>query len=82
MDAGAGGGELLYLLEEKGCEAIGIEPNKGYAKYAIDQYGVDIHVEFFEDVAFDPFAFDSILLFHVFSCSFFSDFVIGMIYDH
>ncbi len=65
LDAGAGGGELLYLLEEKGCEAIGIEPNKGYANYAIDQYGVDIHVEFFEDVAFDPFAFDSILLFHV-----------------
>ena len=65
LDAGAGGGELVYLLGEKGCGASGIEPNKGYANYAIDQYGVDIHVGFFEDVAFDPVAFDTILLFHV-----------------
>lgn len=65
LDAGAGGGELLYLLEKKGCKAQGIEPNEGYANYAIDQYGVDIHIGFFEDAAFDPVAFDSILLFHV-----------------
>mgnify|MGYP001168060969 CR=1 FL=1 len=65
LDAGAGGGELLYLLGERGCEARGIEPNKGYANYAIDQYGVDINVGCFEDVVLDQGVFDTILLFHV-----------------
>jgi 2-polyprenyl-3-methyl-5-hydroxy-6-metoxy-1,4-benzoquinol methylase len=65
LDAGAGGGEMLYLLGKKGCEPSGIEPNQGYANHAIEQYGVDIHVGFFEDAIFPPETFDVVLLFHV-----------------
>jgi len=65
LDVGAGGGEMLYLLGKRGCEAIGIEPNDGYANYAIEQYGVDIQVGFSGDVDFNPNTFDAILLFHV-----------------
>ncbi|SVE37464.1 uncharacterized protein METZ01_LOCUS490318, partial [marine metagenome] len=65
LDVGAGGGEMLYLLGKKGCEASGIEPNNGYANYATEQYGVDIQVGFAEDADFNPNTFDAILLFHV-----------------
>jgi len=65
LDAGAGGGELLYLLTKKGHEASGIEANKGYAGYAIDEYALDIRIGCFEDVEFEPETFDVILLFHV-----------------
>ena len=65
LDAGAGGGELVYLLGKKGCKVSGIEPNRGYANHAIEQYDVDIQVGFFEDANFDAGAFDAVLLFHV-----------------
>ncbi len=65
LDVGAGGGEMLYLLGKKGCEASGVEPNNGYANYATEQYGVDIQVGFAEEADFNPNTFDAILLFHV-----------------
>ena len=65
LDAGAGGGELVYLLMKKGCQVSGIEPNHGYANHAIDEYGVNIQVGFFEDANFDEGSFDAVLLFHV-----------------
>lgn len=65
LDAGAGGGELVYLLGKKNCQVSGIEPNRGYANHAIEQYDVDIKVGFFEDANFEEESFDIVLLFHV-----------------
>lgn len=42
LDVGAGGGEFLYLLKSLGFNAEGIEPNKGYAEHAANQYGITI----------------------------------------
>ena len=65
LDAGAGGGEFVHCCRASGYEAQGIEPNKGYAQYAIEQYGVDIYNGFYEDAGFEEGGFDCITMFHV-----------------
>ena len=65
LDAGSGGGELMYLLNKKGFSVKGIEPNKGYAEFARKSYGLDIDVSFFEDTKLEINSFDTIVLFHV-----------------
>jgi 2-polyprenyl-3-methyl-5-hydroxy-6-metoxy-1,4-benzoquinol methylase len=65
LDVGAGGGEFVYLLGRAGFEAVGIEPNLGYADHARGAYGIDIRAGTLEDAAFDPEGFDVITLHHV-----------------
>ena len=65
LDVGSGGGEMLYLLRNRGYEAYGIEPNVGYAEHAIAEYGAQIQVGFSGDAAFAPGYFDAICLFHI-----------------
>ena len=65
LDVGAGGGEMMYLLQKRGHEVHGIEPNSGYAEYARDQYSLNLSVGFIEDSKHRPESFDAIFLFHV-----------------
>lgn len=42
VDVGAGGGEFTAYLCQRGVDAMGIEPNQGYAEYAQQTYKVPI----------------------------------------
>ena len=42
VDVGAGGGEFTAYLHRQGIDAVGIEPNRGYAGYAQKTYDVPI----------------------------------------
>lgn len=65
LDAGSGGGEFVYTSRELGYDTYGIEPNRGYAQYSIDQYGIDVFNGFYQDVTFDEASFDCVTMFHV-----------------
>lgn len=65
LDVGAGGGEFVYRLKTLGHDASGIEPNEGYAGYAIKEYGVNVQVGFIQDAELDDASFDFITIFHV-----------------
>ncbi|MEM9354182.1 MAG: class I SAM-dependent methyltransferase [Planctomycetota bacterium] len=65
LDAGSGGGEFLHACRAAGYEARGVEPNEGYARFAAEQYGVDVFNGFYEDLPFAPGSFDCVTLFHV-----------------
>jgi len=65
LDAGSGGGEFLYLLRAAGCRVTGVEPNAGYAAYARDQLGLDVHIGLIGEQPSPPGWFDGITLFHV-----------------
>ena len=65
LDVGAGGGEMMYLLQKRGHEVHGIEPNIGFAEYARDQYALSLEVGFIEDTKQPLASFDAIFLFHV-----------------
>ncbi len=65
LDIGAGGGEWVYLLQNRGCDAHGIEPNAGYGSFAKDQYGVEVFLGMYQDSEFEHGSFDLISLFHV-----------------
>ncbi len=65
LDIGAGGGEWVYLLQQMGCDAAGIEPNLGYARFAKEHYGVDIFNGMHQDATFEPESFDLLSLYQV-----------------
>jgi len=65
LDVGSGAGELCYLLNAQGHRCIGIEPNEGYAVYAKDQLGLNIHVGSYETALFKSEAFDLVTMYHV-----------------
>lgn len=65
LDAGCGGGEFLYLLRSAGCRVIGIEPNLGYATYAREELGLEVHIGLIGEQNFSSAQFDGITLFHV-----------------
>jgi 2-polyprenyl-3-methyl-5-hydroxy-6-metoxy-1,4-benzoquinol methylase len=64
LDAGSGGGEFVYMCQQAGYQAVGIEPNRGYATFAASQYGIDIFNGFYQDAKYEN-AFDCVTLFHV-----------------
>jgi 2-polyprenyl-3-methyl-5-hydroxy-6-metoxy-1,4-benzoquinol methylase len=41
-DVGAGGGEMVYLAQQAGLAARGLEPHQGYSEFARAQYGVAV----------------------------------------
>lgn len=65
LDAGAGGGEFVHLASSRGYAAQGVEPNRGYAEFAIDEYGVEIFNGFYQDAPYQPGQFDCVTMFHV-----------------
>ncbi len=65
LDVGSGGGEFSYLLQSRGHEVRGVEPNRGYAGYAKAQYGLDVAVGFIDDVELESESYDLITIWHV-----------------
>lgn len=65
LDIGAGGGFFPYVLGHNGFEITGLEPNRGYAKYANEEFQLDILNCFLQDADFENGSFDMITLNHV-----------------
>jgi len=64
LDAGSGGGEVVYILRRKGFDASGLEPDQQYAQHARDTLGVPIQTGFVQDVVYPSQSFDAITMFH------------------
>lgn len=65
LDVGTGGGEFAYLLQSLGHDISGIEPNKGYADYSKQEYGLNIQIGFIQDIQQLDESFDLITIWHV-----------------
>jgi SAM-dependent methyltransferase len=65
LDIGAGGGEFVYVLNRHGYHVHGIEPNQGYAAYAIQEYGLDITVGLVQKLDLPAQTYDLITMWHV-----------------
>lgn len=65
LDVGSGGGEFAYLLATLGLAVKGIEPNRGYAGYAAEEYGLDVEQGFIGDAVLPPASYDLITIWHV-----------------
>jgi 2-polyprenyl-3-methyl-5-hydroxy-6-metoxy-1,4-benzoquinol methylase len=65
LDAGSGSGEFLYLARAAGCRVTGVEPNLGYANYAREELGLEVHVGLVGEQSLNGGSFDRITLYHV-----------------
>jgi SAM-dependent methyltransferase len=64
LDAGAGGGEVVYVLRKLGFDAMGLEPDERYARHARETLGVPVDTGFVQDVSFPSGRFDVITMYH------------------
>jgi SAM-dependent methyltransferase len=64
LDAGAGGGEVVYVLRKRGFDAVGLEPDERYAGHARDTLGVPVETGFVQDHSFARGRFDTITVYH------------------
>ena len=64
LDIGAGGGEFVYLAQQAGMVASGIDPNGEYVAYAVDHLGIDLTRAEVADLPADA-RYDLITMFHV-----------------
>ncbi len=64
LDAGAGGGEVVYVLRKAGFDAMGLEPDERYASHAREALGVPVATGFVQDGSFPPGRFDAITMYH------------------
>lgn len=64
VDVGAGGGELVYVLQRLGFNVRGIEPDVRYAKNARETLGVPIETGFVQTVSFAPNSFTVMTMYH------------------
>ena len=64
LDAGAGGGEVVYVLRRFGFDAVGLEPDEQYARHAREALGVPVETGFVQDASFSPGAFDVVTMYH------------------
>ena len=64
LDAGAGGGEVVYVLRTLGFDAMGLEPDERYARHAREALGVPVETGFVQDVSFPPGRFDVVTMYH------------------
>jgi 2-polyprenyl-3-methyl-5-hydroxy-6-metoxy-1,4-benzoquinol methylase len=65
LDAGAGGGELVYLLRSKGIRAQGVEPNLAFAEFARRELGLPMEASLLEDLEYPAGRWGSVGCFHV-----------------
>jgi 2-polyprenyl-3-methyl-5-hydroxy-6-metoxy-1,4-benzoquinol methylase len=64
LDAGAGGGEVVYVLRKLGFDASGLEPDEEYARHAREALGVPVATGFVQDAAFPANSFDVVTMYH------------------
>lgn len=64
FEVGCSEGMILHELEQRGHEAAGCEMNKAIANAAIEELGVTIYTEQFEDLPLDPHSYDIAMAFH------------------
>ena len=64
LDAGAGGGEVVYVLRKLGFDASGLEPDEQYARHARESLGVPVATGFVQDAAFPAGSFDAVTMYH------------------
>lgn len=65
LDIGAGGGEFVYLAGRHGLIGQGIEPNRGYAEYAANEYEIPITIGTIEEATNADAPWQVITLHHV-----------------
>lgn len=65
LDVGAGGGFFPYTVRHRGYDVVGIEPNRGYARYAVEELQLEVMAGFLQDQEFTDESFDIITLNHV-----------------
>jgi SAM-dependent methyltransferase len=65
LDLGAGGGEVVYVLQRLGFDARGLEPNEGYARFAREQLGVAVSSGRWQQATITPASLSAVTLFHV-----------------
>lgn len=64
LDAGAGGGEVVYVLRALGFDASGLEPDEQYARHAREVLGVPVATGFVQDAEFPAKRFDVVTMYH------------------
>lgn len=64
LDAGAGGGEVVYVLRKFGFDASGLEPDESYARHAREALGAPVVTGFVQDVSFPAASFDAVTMYH------------------
>ena len=64
LDAGAGGGEVVYVLRALGFHASGLEPDEVYARHAREALGVPVVTGFVQDAQFPAGSFDAVTMYH------------------
>lgn len=64
LDAGAGSGEVVYVLRTFGFDAVGLEPDEEYARHAREALGVPVMTGFVQDTSFEPRTFDVATMYH------------------
>ena len=64
LDAGAGGGEVVYVLRALGYDASGLEPDEHYARHAREALGLPVVTGFVQDATFPPDTFDVVTMYH------------------
>jgi SAM-dependent methyltransferase len=64
LDAGAGGGEVVYVLRALGYDASGLEPDEHYARHAREALGLPVATGFVQDATFPPDTFDVVTMYH------------------
>ena len=64
LDAGAGGGEVVYVLRKLGFDASGLEPDEDYARHAREALGVPVTTGFVQDATFHSGSFDVVTMYH------------------
>ena len=65
LDIGAGAGEFLYLMREKGWQTTGVEPSPVTSRYAREAFGLEVLTGTLPEVVFSPESFDLITLWDV-----------------
>jgi SAM-dependent methyltransferase len=64
LDAGAGGGEVVYVLRALGYDASGLEPDEQYARHARESLGLPVATGFVQDATFAADSFDVVTMYH------------------
>ena len=65
LDIGSGGGEFVAYLSRQGLEATGLEPNREFAAFSRDEYGITVEQTRWQDAQLPAGGFDFITAIHV-----------------